>query len=170
MPLFRFERNRKVAKKKIGDLISAWMQEFSESNPYELSRTEFVKEAGTWYLRVYVDKLENGTYGYMSSDDCAIVSHYLSSRLDEEDPIEQNYYLEVSSPGMDRPLITDKDFTRFMGERIEISLYKALNGSKNLEGKLVGYDGSTITLLTDKNEELAVSKESAGKINLAVVF
>ena len=107
-----------MAKKKITELISEWMESYGLQNGYELSRCEFVKEAGTWYLRVYVDKLEGGEYTYMSSDDCETVSRYLSERLDAEDPIPQNYYLEVSSPGLDRPLLTEKDFGRFKGSRI----------------------------------------------------
>ena len=80
-----------MAKKKIGEYVSDWMEEFGRDNPYELSRCEFVKEGTDWYLRVYVDKLEGGGYGTMSTDDCELVSRYLSDRLDKEDPIKQNY-------------------------------------------------------------------------------
>ncbi|MBQ1887153.1 MAG: ribosome maturation factor RimP [Firmicutes bacterium] len=159
-----------MAKKKIGEYVSDWMEEFGRENPYELSRCEFVKEGSDWYLRVYVDKLEGEGYGTMSTDDCELVSRYLSDRLDKEDPIKQNYYLEVSSPGMDRPLLTEKDFRRFMGELIEIRLYKAENGSKTVVGKLAGYDNGDITVELDKGKTMVVEAGKAAKVNLAVVF
>ena len=159
-----------MAKKKIGEYISEWMNEFGPQNGYELSRSEFVKEGSDWYLRVYVDKLEDGKYASMSTDDCETVSRYLSDKLDEADPIEQNYYLEVSSPGLDRPLISEKDFERFNGEYIEIKLYKAENGSKMIFGKLKSYDNGNITVVTDKNVEITVEAGKAAKVNLAVIF
>ena len=114
-----------MAKKKIQEYISEWMEPFGLENGYELSRTEFVKEGQTWFLRVYVDRLIDGKYDYMSSDDCEKISRYLSQKLDEADPISQNYYLEVSSPGLDRPLVSDKDYCRFTGEIIELKLFEA---------------------------------------------
>jgi len=159
-----------MAKKKIGEYITEWMAPFGEENGYELSRTEFVKEAGTWYLRVYVDRLVNGEYGWMTSDDCEIISRYLSDRLDEEDPIQQNYVLEVSSPGLDRPLISDKDFARFTGSRVEIRLYEAMDGRKQLEGELTAYQNGIVTIKDDNGSEISLPKEKAAKINLAVVF
>ena len=159
-----------MAKSKISDLIASWMEPFGAENGYELSRCEYVKEGSERYLRVYVDRLEEGVYGVMSTDDCEKVSRYLSEKLDEADPIAENYYLEVSSPGLDRPLVNDRDFTRFMGQRIEISLYKATNGKKFLEGELAGYKDGVVTIRTDGGEELEVAREAAGKINLAVIF
>ena len=146
------------------------MAPYGEENGYELSRTEFVKEAGTWYLRVYVDRLENGEYGWMTSDDCEKISRWLSDKLDEADPIKQNYVLEVSSPGLDRPLISDKDFARFTGSRIEIKLYEAMEGKKQLEGELTGYADGIVTIKDDNGTEISLPKEKAAKINLAVVF
>ena len=166
-----------MAKVKITDLIAQWMAEYSAENPFELARSEFVKEGGTWYLRVYVDKIEEPAaspddlpvYGYTGSEDCEKISRFLSAKLDEADPIEQNYYLEVSSPGMDRPLITDKDFRRFKGEAIEIKLYEAIDGSKTLEGTLEDYRDGVITINTGNNI-IELPKEKAAKVNLAVIF
>ena len=161
-----------MAKKKIGDYISEWMNEFGPDNGFELHRSEFVKEGSTWYLRVYVDKIENGEYVYVGSDDCEVVSRYLSEKLDEEDPIKQNYYLEVSSPGMDRPLISDKDYERFKGSLVEISLYKALEGTKTKEfrAELVDKKDNTVIIKDEKGTEISLPLESIAKINLAVVF
>ena len=159
-----------MAKKKITELIAEWMEPFGRENGYELSRTEFVKEAGTWYLRVYADRLvENGDYGWMTSDDCEKISRYLSDKLDEADPIQQNYVLEVSSPGLDRTLISEKDFRRFMGSLIEIRLYEAIGGSKFLTGELTGYDGKTVSIKAD-GKEITLPVEKTAKISLAVVF
>lgn len=159
-----------MAKKKIQDYISEWMGPFGEENGYELSRTEFVKEGQTWYLRVYVDRLENGVYGYMSSDDCEKISRYLSAKLDEEDPIKQNYYLEVSSPGMDRPLISEKDYERFKGEVIEVKLYEAVEGKKDYTGVLKGLEDGNVTMILDNEKELVFPRDKASKVNLAVIF
>lgn len=101
---------------------------------------EFVKEGGIWFLRVYVDKEEGG----ISLDECEAVSRKLSEVLDKADPISQNYYLEVASPGIERKLKTDAHFQRYMGEMIDIGLYKAVNGSKQVTGILKDYDGEKI--------------------------
>jgi len=159
-----------MAKKKIADLIAEWMESFGQEKGYELSRTEFVKESGTWYLRVFVDKLTEEGYGWMSSDDCEVVSRYLSDKLDEADPIKQNYVLEVSSPGLDRPLISDKDFERFKGSRIEIKLYEAMDGKKMLEGELISHENGCVTIRDDEGKDISLPVEKAGKINLAVIF
>ena len=159
-----------MAKKKITELVSEWMESYGPENGYELSRCEFVKEAGTWYLRVYVDKLEEDGYGWMSSDDCETVSRFLSEKLDKDDPISQNYYLEVSSPGLDRPLISDKDFERFKGIRIEVRLYEPMDGKKLLEGELLGLADGIVSIKDDKGKVISMPREKAAKINLAVVF
>jgi len=159
-----------MAKKKVGDYILEWMDSFGKENGFEVHRTEFVKEAGTWYLRVYVDRIIDGKYDYMTSDDCEVVSRYLSKCLDDADLISQNYYLEVSSPGMDRPLICDKDFDRFKGSQVEISLYKSLEGSKNLTGELVNKENNIVTIKDQNGNEVNLPLESIAKINLAVVL
>jgi len=159
-----------MAKKKIGDLISTWMDSFGKENGFELHRTEFVKEGSIWYLRVFVDKLTEDGYDYMTSDDCETVSRYLSKCLDEADPIEQNYYLEVSSPGMDRPLISEKDYERFSGCLVDISLYKALEGRKTFSATLVNKVDGNVTVKDEKGIEINLPLESIAKINLAVVF
>ena len=159
-----------MAKKKTAELIAEWLEEFGRENGYELARTEYVKEGGQRYLRVYVDKLEGGGYGVMSTDDCEIVSRYLSDRLDEADPIKENYVLEVSSPGMDRPLLSEKDFRRFMGSLVDVKLYEAMDGKKLLTGTLTGYSDGEITIRDENDTEIILPKGKAAKVNLAVVF
>ena len=159
-----------MAVKKVEELVASWMESYENAASYELNRTEFVKEGADWYLRVYVDKIEADGYGVMGTDDCEAISRYLSEKLDEADPIKQNYYLEVSSPGMDRPLLKDKDFERFMGSEIEIKLYKAMDGKKFYMGKLTGYENGTVTITDEKGKEISLQRSDAAKINLAVVF
>ena len=159
-----------MAGKKVEELIASWMESYDNAADYELSRTEFVKEGQDWYLRVYVDKVEKDGYGTMGTDDCEAISRYLSGKLDEADPIKQNYYLEVSSPGMDRPLISDRDFERFMGSLIEVKLYKPLDGSKFYTGTLTGYENGAVTIEDEKGKKITLQKSDAAKINLAVVF
>ena len=142
----------------------------SEGTGLELYYTEFVKEGADKILRVYIDRRE----GFVSTDDCEIVSKYISDRLDESDPIDQNYILEVSSPGMDRALITPEHFERYLGEIVEVSLYKEIEGSKKLEGVLESYmDGDIdITITHESSEEKTISlkKNEVAKVNLAIVI
>ena len=159
-----------MAKKKALELVREWMEAFGAENGYELSRSEFIKEGGDWYLRVYVDKLIDGKYDVMGTEDCEKISRFLSAKLDEEDPIEQNYVLEVSSPGMDHPLISPKDFERFKGEMIEVSLYEPIDGNKFYTGQLLDSTEETVTIKVDNDKEISLPKNKAGKINLAVIF
>ncbi len=107
---------------------------------------------------------------YVSTDDCEKVSRFLSAELDRLDPIEQNYYLEVSSPGMDRVLLKEKDFARFAGEIVDISLYKALEGKKTYQGRLVGMENEKIIITDEKDNRIEFPREQVAKTKLAVIF
>ncbi|MDD4377157.1 MAG: ribosome maturation factor RimP [Eubacteriales bacterium] len=111
-----------MAKKKITDIVSEVLNDFLNENRLELYNVEFIKEGKDWFLRVYIDKQENQDEEYVSTDDCEKVSRFLSVKLDEIDPIDQNYYLEVSSPGMDRSLIEEKHYKRFSGKLLSQTL------------------------------------------------
>src|SRR5690554_3953605 len=115
-----------MSKKNVTELVKKELQPFFEKESYVLYNTEFVKEGKEWPTSV-------------GTDDCEKVSRYLSSRLDVLDPIEQNYYLEVSSPGLDRPLLKDEDYRRYRGELVDIKLYKGLDGKKNFVAKLLNH-------------------------------
>ncbi|MBO4766660.1 MAG: ribosome maturation factor RimP [Lachnospiraceae bacterium] len=107
---------------------------------FELVDVEYVKEAGNRYLRAYIDK-----EGGITIDDCEVVSRALSDRLDEEDFIEEAYILEVSSPGLTRPLKKPKDFERNLGKMIEFGLFTAVNGTKEFTAKLTAFSDDDIT-------------------------
>lgn len=133
-----------------------------EENHFELVDVEYVREGSTWYLRVYIDK-ENG----IDIDDCVLVSHALEEKLDAEDFIKDAYVLEVSSPGLTRPLKKDKDFLRNIGKRIEVKLYKPLNGTKEFEGVLDGYEDGTVKFTPDGGEPVELDRSEIAQVRLA---
>ena len=159
-----------MAKKKIQEYIAEYLDEYGKENGYELSRCEFVKEGSTWYLRVYIDRIIDGKYDYMTSDDCALVSRYLSDCLDKDDPIEQNYYLEVSSPGLDRLLVSDKDFERFKGSVVFVKLYESIDGKKQFEAVLHGLEDGILSFTTEDEKEISIPKDKVAKVNLVVII
>jgi ribosome maturation factor RimP len=160
-----------MAKKTITELTREILADFLAENGYEFYNVEYVKEGKDRYLRVYVDRLgaDIDAPG-IGTDDCELISRFLSGRLDELDPIEQNYWLEVSSPGMDRALLRDEDFARFAGRQVEIRLYKALAGRKTLEGTLVGLADGVISIDTDFGERIDLSRNEAAMTRLKVIF
>lgn len=120
--------------------------------------TEFVRENGNSILRIYIDKK-----GGVNIDDCQEVSNKISDWLDETDPIKNAYFLEVSSPGLDRPIKSDADFSRSIDEELEISLYAPIKGEKTLIGVLKEFDKNTFTLESD-NGEITLERSKAAKI------
>jgi len=137
----------------------------SAQHQFELVDVEYVKEAGNWYLRAYIDK-----EGGITVDDCEMISRTLSDWLDQEDFIEDSYIMEVSSPGLGRPLKKDKDFARSLGEEVELRLYKPRNKQKEFTGFLKAYDEKTVTIeMEDGNEEVFDRPEIA-LIRLAFDF
>lgn len=136
-----------------------------EQNQFELVDVEYIKEAGNWYLRVYIDKP-----GGITIDDCEVVSRALSEYLDKEDFIEDSYILEVSSPGLGRPLKKDKDFNRNMGKEVEIHLFRPLEKQKEYTGLLTAYDKDTVTIQLDDGKELTIPRKSIALIRLAFDF
>lgn len=157
-----------MAKKKITEIAAEMMADFLQQEGYELYNIEFVKEGKDWFLRVYVD-MASGE-GYIGTEDCEKVSRFLSEKLDEEDPIEQNYYLEVSSPGMDRPLLKREHYERYVGSEVEIRLYKGKDGTKNIQGVLDGLEGEMVTVTDHDNKKWELELAEIAKANLAVIF
>ena len=154
-----------MAKKKVTEIAEELLADFLEHEGYELYHSEFVKEGSDWFLRIYIDlkQDESGEERYVSTDDCEKVSRFLSEKLDESDPIEQNYYLEVSSPGMDRPLITPEHYARYVGEEVEIRLYKAIDGVKNIQGTLESFDAETETATVRCEAQVPAKGKGKGK-------
>lgn len=152
-------------KKNIASEIEQLVLPITDANGLELVDVEYVKEGGEFFLRVYIDK-----EGGVSLNECELVTRALNPILDEKDPIKDNYYLEVSSPGLDRPLKKDKDFVKYQGRDVEIKLYKPMNGSKLHEGELVGLtEEKNIKVIID-NEEVEFNKKDVALIRLAIRF
>lgn len=157
-----------MAKKKITDIVENMLADFLKEEGYELYNSEFVKEGKDWFLRIYLD-MASGE-GYIGTEDCEKVSRFLSEKLDEEDPIEQNYYLEVSSPGMDRPLLKREHYERFIGSEVEIRLYKGKDGTKNIQGILQDIVENVVTVADHDGKVWELELAEIAKANLAVVF
>jgi len=135
-----------------------------EANHFELVDAEYVNEAGTWYLRLYIDK-----EGGITVDDCEIVSRAMDPILEEKDFIPDAYIFEVSSPGLGRPLKKERDYVRNMGKDVEIRTYRAINHEKEFVGTLVSYDQDSVTI-NDGNEDIIFSKKDIALIRQAIDF
>ena len=133
-----------VAKRKVEDIVEELAIPILDELGYELVDVEYVKGGNNWYLRIYIDKP-----GGVTIDDCQKASEQISDKLDEVDPIPHNYFLEVSSPGIDRPLKKDKDFERYKGRKVDVKLYKAVDGSKSFTGELIGLEDGNILIRVD---------------------
>ncbi|MDO4296047.1 MAG: ribosome maturation factor RimP [bacterium] len=142
----------------------AYLLPLMEQNHFELVDVEYVKEAGTWYLRAYIDK-----EGGITVDDCEQISRQLGEWLDEEDFIQDSYILEVSSPGLGRPLKKEKDYKRSIGKDVEIRLYRAREKQKEFTGMLKAYDEKSVTIEIE-GEEIQFEKTEIALIRLAFDF
>ncbi len=154
-----------MSRKKIESTVLELVQPILDRNGFELVDVEYVKEMGHWYLRVYIDKP-----GGITIDDCEIVSEELSEALDEADPIEHSYFLEVSSPGLDRPLKTDRDFERYRHETVEVKLYQAYEGSKVYEGELLGLKDGKVCIRHSSLGEMAFDRDKVASVKRVVRF
>ena len=136
-----------------------------EANGFEMVDVEYVKEAGTWYLRAYIDKP-----GGITVDDCEIVNRALGDLLDRDDFIEESYILEVSSPGLGRPLKKERDFVRSQGEEVEIRTYRMVERQKEFRGVLKTWDQETVTIETEEGQEQVFDRDNIALIRLAFDF
>lgn len=130
----------------------------------ELWGVEFLSQGRHSILRVYIDS-DNG----VTIDNCEAASHQVSGVLDVEDPISGEYNLEVSSPGMDRPLFTFDQFSRYVGELIKVRLQMAVDGMRNFTGKLVQAENDSLTFEVE-SQQLTVSINQIDKANLVPNF
>ena len=198
-----------MAKKKVTAVVEELLADFLAEEGLELYHCEFAKEGGDWFLKVFIDyapedttpaakagaaeadaaQAEETAPRYIGTDECEKVSRYLSEQLDSSDPIEQNYYLMVSSPGMDRPLLKPSHWRRYVGEKIEIRLYRGKDGTKNITGTLDASEEpdkanenegnaneaadtaqARITVTDEKGKVWTLEESEIAKANLAVVF
>ena len=149
---------------KVTDVVAALAAPIAAEQGCSLWDVEYVKEAGTWYLRVFLDK-----EGGVSIDDCEAVSRPLSDALDEADPIEGSYTLEVGSAGLDRTLKKPEHFQRYLGSEVEVRLYRAREGRKSVVGRLLSYDNGGVTLESG-DVPLSLEKNEIAQVRLYVRF
>ncbi|WP_197414406.1 ribosome maturation factor RimP [Bacillus sp. FJAT-29937] len=148
----------------VGQLVTPILDELN----LELVDIEYVKEGRDWFLRVFIDK-ENG----VDIEECGLVSEKLSEKLDEIDPIPYNYFLEVSSPGAERPLKNENDFQKAVGKNVFIKTYEPIDGDKTFEGILTHFDGQTVTVeikIKTRKKSIDIPYEKVANARLAVVF
>lgn len=142
----------------------ALLKPLVDAHGFELVDVEYVKEAGNWYLRAYIDKP-----GGIAVDDCEVISRALSDKLDEEDFIDESYILEVSSPGLGRPLKKDKDFARSIGKEIEVRTFRAIDRQKEFTGILKEFDKDSFTIVIEENE-MTFQRAETALVRLAFDF
>ena len=144
----------------IAEKVFGLIKDTVEANGVSLWDVKYVKEGASWYLRVILDSEEGITI-----DDCTNVHHAIDPILDEADPIRDPYFLEVSSPGLERELTRPEHFEEFRGADVKLKLYKAINGSKELCGKLMSFDGKEIVILVGE-EEVTLEKAAFSSCRL----
>ena len=153
-----------MSKRKVTEIVEELALPIVEAEGLELVDVEYKKEGSNWFLRVFIDKPEG-----VDIDDCGRVSEQLSDKLDEVDPIVDAYFLEVSSPGAERPLKKPADFERSINKNVYITTYEPIDGQKIFEGVLTAYDGTTLTVQEAKSSK-TLPMESVASARLAVVF
>ena len=149
---------------RLTEKISALARPIIEEEGCSLWDVEYVREAGTWYLRVFIDKADG-----VSIDDCERVSRRLDPVLDAEDPIAESYVFEVGSAGADRELKRPQDFEQFMGSEVEVRLYRPMDGSKRFVGTLAAYGDGAVTLVQN-GQQLRFEKDQIAQVRLYVTI
>jgi ribosome maturation factor RimP len=151
-----------VSKQKLEPIVQELAQPICDELNYELVDVEYKKEGSHWYLRIYIDKP-----GGISIDDCQAVSERISDILDKVDPIPHSYFLEVSSPGLDRILKKDSDFIKYKGSKVDISLYKPVHGKKKHTGELIGLINDEL-VIKNNGGTMAFKRADVGQVRLSV--
>jgi len=152
---------REEYEQKTEELLLPVLKEYH----FDLVDVEYVKEGSAWFLRAYIDK-----EGGITVDDCEMVSRTFSDWLDKEDFISESYIMEVSSPGLGRPLKKDKDFERSLGDEVEIRLYKPREKQKEFAGVLKAYDKQTVTIELEEGMDMVFDRTEIALIRLAFDF
>lgn len=154
-------------KKEHLEIITLRAEQITNEHGLELVDVQFNKEGGVWFLRVYIDN----TQGEITTDECAVVNRNLSKYLDEIDPIEQQYFLEVSSPGIERQLKKPEDFSRFKGHLVRVNTYTKIDGRKVFIGTLNELESGSLKIIDeDTDEEISLSYDNVANVKLSIKF
>jgi len=152
-----------VDNKKLVELITEMAEPIVKEHDLELVDVEYIREKD-WFLRIYINKP-----GGIDIDDCSVVSSKLTKVLDERDPIKEKYYLEVSSPGIDRPLKKDKDFQNNYGKMVDVQLFAPLDGKKEFVGVLSRHSDMLISLIVEE-KEIELERKAVASIRPHIEF
>lgn len=153
-----------MSTSKIKSVVEEMVRPFLDENGFELVDIEYVKEGSNYFLRVFVDK-----EGNIDIDECGRISEYLSEKLDQNDPIPDAYFLEVSSPGAERPLKKPEDVRKAVGKHVFVTTYEPIDGSKEFEGKLLAFEGDELVVEIGKKKH-ALPYAKVASARLAIVF
>ena len=145
---------------KITDQVWEFAEPLVQACGCSLWDVEYVREGGEWFLRLYLDK-----EGGVDIDDCEAVSRAVDPVLDEKDPIPESYFLEVSSPGIERALTRDEHFARYLGEPVRVTMIRPLDGCKELVGELVKKEGALLTLALEGGGTVEIDLAQTAKVN-----
>ncbi|MBE6797984.1 MAG: ribosome maturation factor RimP [Ruminococcaceae bacterium] len=143
----------------VADRVFTLIKDTVETQNVRLWDVKFVKEGASYYLRVFIDSDEG-----INIDDCTNVSHAIDPIIDEADPIDKSYYLEVCSPGLERELSREEHFAKFIGSEVKVKLYRALDGKKEVIGELLGFDGGIQLKIGD--DEIYFEKKDYSSVRL----
>ncbi|GIO93334.1 MULTISPECIES: ribosome maturation factor RimP [Paenibacillus] len=153
-----------MSTSKIKTTVEEMVQPYLDEHGFELVDVEYVKEGSSWFLRVFVDK-----EGGIDIDDCGVISEYLSQKLDENDPIPTAYFLEVSSPGAERPLKKKEDVAKAVGKNVFVTVYEPVDGLKEFEGKLESFEQEELVIQTGKKQHV-IPYAKVASARLAIIF
>lgn len=142
---------------KVAEIVAPYAEELG----LDIWDIRFVKEGTDWYLRIFIDK-----DGGVSIDDCVDLTHAITKPLDDADPISQSYLLEVSSPGVERELITDSHFEKYIGAAVMMRLIRPIDKVRDFGGILKNYENGLITVELADGEELTVNKKETSYVKL----
>lgn len=149
---------------KIKTTVEEMVKPYLDEHGFELVDVEYVKEGSNWFLRVFVDK-----EGGIDIDDCGLISEYLSQKLDETDPIPTAYFLEVSSPGAERPLKKKEDVAKAVGKNVFVTVYEPVDGVKEFEGMLASFDNDELVIESGKKRH-SIPYAKVASARLAIIF
>lgn len=149
-----------MGKTKIDEIVMGLTEPIVSSLNLELVDVEYIKEGSAWFLRIFIDKP-----GGITHDDCQAVSERLGKLLDEKDPILQSYVLEVSSPGIERPLKKREDFERFKGYKVRAFTFAPVDGKKEFVGELGSLEDEVLTINVD-GKTIKLQQDQVARVRL----
>ena len=156
---------KKQGQKNVAGTVEAWAKPIAEALGLYVWDTEFKKEGADWFLRIYIDSNDRN----ISTDDCEAVSRAVEEILDREDPIEQAYYLEVSSPGIERVLTRPEHFGKYIGHDVNVKLFAEVSSHKIFTGELVSYEDGIVTVRVG-DTDISFEQSKAALIKLDIIF